>query len=127
MELGTVCTIRPVYFTVVFLLLAGVTVASVISLAVALKRRIAGRVTASRHLKTFHVVVVVVWLAYAAVFAIEWFRARRAVIDYERSVGRRSQVVREAVSRDVKEMATAGAICIGVGLLSMLAWRSAKQ
>lgn len=122
-ELQTICVVRPVYFTMAVLLLLASAVASGISVIIAMMRRIRGAKVVSRHLATFHVAVVLVWVIYAGVVGVAWLGDQRVLREYEQTTGRVAPAVRAAMSREARTTAMLGAGCAVVGLMSMLAWR----
>jgi hypothetical protein len=126
-EIQTICVVRPAYFSAVFLLLLASTVACGISIAIACTRRMRGRAMAPKHLKAFHIAVAMVWLAYIVVVVIGWAGARRALHEYEQSTGKVAPAVRAAMNEETRSAALVGGVCLGVGLLSMVAWRGMSR
>ena len=122
-ELQTNCVIRPAYFNAVVLLLLAATVAGGISIAIACTRRMRGRAVAPKNLKAFHIAIAMVWLAYIVVVVIGWTGARRVLHEYEQSTGKVAPALRAAMNRETRSDALVGGVCVGVGLLSMVAWR----
>lgn len=122
-ELRTICIIRPAYFTIAVLLLLATTIASGISAVIATIRRIRGAKIVSPHVRKFHVGVVLVWVMYAAVVGFGSIRDRRVLREYEQTTGKVAPAVRAAMNRETRTVATFGAGCAVVGMLSMLAWR----
>ena len=121
-ELQSICVIRPPYFTTAVLLLFASAIASGISTIIALKRRIRGDLLVSPPVVKFHIGVILVWLAYAAVLGVGWAGDRRGLQEYERTAGKVAPAIRAAMNREARVVSTFGLACAGVGLLSMVAW-----
>ncbi|HEX8410442.1 MAG TPA: hypothetical protein VF883_16370 [Thermoanaerobaculia bacterium] len=126
-ELQTICIIRPAYFRIAVLLLLATTIASGISAVIATAGHIRGAKIVSPHVKKFHVGVVLVWVIYAAVVVLGSIHDRGVLREYEQTTGRVAPAVRAAMNRETRTVATFGAECAVVGMLSMLAWRGMDE